>query len=384
MLHVINELLNPNVESQKCRVTVNMAVSKEQEEYHVQIQEITSEVSREDSWKTKGRSHPILGPIRRVWQWWIEAVTPQRIEYVRQAGPYVIFAYALLSLFGIRKIHQDPRSRLIYAKVVEFARTRYAKLFARGTAVGLAVLLAIVVYTWRLICQETKPKKGIKLDSRPFLAFGGGFFLYPFYWGVVGYLSDNFDVSDVRGSGLSAGIFSLGGMLGDRRPAEIMEVGQYFFIRMINKYGALLMIDAEDVAGFAAKELSILGYTDEMLEGQYAKNRFYSGVSELAWIKIFGIPLIPYLKHRTFKLPTTVMGIARSIAATCTIFPLLGTPLDLFGTNKWHIDGALSASYAIPDDQDPERVVRISPFPFVPVDVRMPFLPWFHCWYIFF
>ena len=58
--------------------------------------------------------------------------------------------------------------------------------------------------------------------------------------------------------------------------------------------------------------------------------------------------------------------------------------MDLFGNNKWHIDGALSAAYAIPEDQDPEKIVRISPFPFVPVDIRMPFLPWFHCWNAFF
>ena len=140
-------------------------------------------------------------------------VTPERIEYLRQGGPYIILAYVLLTLFGIKKIQQDPRFILIYAKIVEFAKTKRAQILARRGMYGMGAFLAIFCYTWRQICTETKPNPRIKLDSRPFLAFGGGFFLYPFYWGVTGYLRDNFETSNVRASGLSAGSFALGTLL---------------------------------------------------------------------------------------------------------------------------------------------------------------------------
>jgi len=104
-------------------------------------------------------------------------------------------------------------------------------------------------------------------------------------------------------------------------------------------------------------------------------------VSELAWHKVFGIPLIPYLKHVVIGMPPTVEGLSKLLVGTCTILPLIGTPLALEGRNgKWALDGALSAGYAIPDDQDLSRVVRVTPWPVMPSDICMPFMPWFHLW----
>ena len=327
--------------------------------------------------------HPFLNLIRSAWTKLIRAVTPESIETLRKVGPYAILLYLILSVFGIKKIHQDPRSRVIYSKVAHFARTRHAKLFATGSGIATATTAAVLFYILKKIGEEPQHPPGAKLDKRPFLAFGGGFFLYPFYWGVISYLRDNFDLSDVRCSGLSAGLYSASFLLFDVSPVQVMEMVKYLFHRFSDDYGALLMIESEVAADAAASEMTILGFPETELQSASAQNRFYTGVSEVAWIKIFGFPVIPYLKHRVFKLPSTIKELARSVVATCTIFPLLGTPLCL-RPGKWAIDGALSSAYAIPDDQDLSKVVRITPFTAIPYDITMPFMPWFHCWNMLF
>ena len=122
--------------------------------------------------------HPILDYLRSGWSALIRVVTPQSIETVRKAGPYAIFLYLVLTLFGMKKVNQDPRSRKIYAKIAHFARTRYAKLFATVSGIATASTAALLVYILFKISEEPKHKPGAKLDSRPMLAFGGGFFLY--------------------------------------------------------------------------------------------------------------------------------------------------------------------------------------------------------------
>ena len=44
-------------------------------------------------------------------------------------------------------------------------------------------------------------------------------------------------------------------------------------------------------------------------------------------------------------------------------------------------DGAVASAYAIPDDQDPDKIIRVSITEYlIPSEIAMPFKPWFHFW----
>ena len=147
-----------------------------------------------------------LRSIRDGWRSLTTYVTPARIELVRKYGPYAIFAYCALTILGIKTVHQHPRTKLLYARIYSFARTRYAKQF--GSKVLPVVIIAYSVVTaafwtyifaaWYKIVEQPVPTPGQKLDKRPLLAFSGSIFLYPFHWGAMQYVKDHFETKNIR------------------------------------------------------------------------------------------------------------------------------------------------------------------------------------------
>jgi len=55
---------------------------------------------------------------------------------------------------------------------------------------------------------------------------------------------------------------------------------------------------------------------------------------------------------------------------SCTVPPFFAKP-GVLPDGKWAFDGGFSALYAIPPDADPAKIIKVSPWPFFPADVKL-------------
>lgn len=329
--------------------------------------------------------HPFLNYIRKRWAFITKNVTRPGFERFISRLPKAALAFLVFALLGSRFISQYPFGKRLFAKIVALWNKRFVQFAVKGTAALTASFLAVCAYTYYKVYIQWRPHRDPTkkdYDNRPFLAFGGAGLLYPFYWGVIAYAKDHFDVSDVRTSGLSAGLFTVGSVMTDNQ-MEIWEMVMHVMQRITDEFDSFLCIEGTTAAEFSERELKLLGWTDKKMQDLSDGNRFYSSVSEVEWAKFLGIIPYPYLKCRVLEWPRTLKELGRIIVATCNIPPLVGTPLCL-QPGKWAWDGALASSYALPADTNPDKVLRVTPVWLVPHDICMPFAAWFHCWHVLF
>ena len=80
------------------------------------------------------------------------------------------------------------------------------------------------------------------------------------------------------------------------------------------------MINGDDLAELVESEFRVMGYTDDKIAEVAKTDQFFCGCSEVAWKKLFGVPVVPYLKYKTLSLPSTVGEFARVCVATMSLF----------------------------------------------------------------
>lgn len=325
----------------------------------------------------------------------IALVTPDRVQAVRRIAPTLIGGYTVLSLLFARFLWKQPLVKDLYKRFLLFLQQRWVRLVARRviilTGLSWGAFCGVVVYILKKVHQwpPERPKRTdrayLKLDKRPTICFSGAFFLHPFFSGVVAFVRDTYDCTDIRVTGSSGGAFQVGMMALDLDPVQFMEMTAFMYRRLADTYdGAVLLIEYDVAANFLTEEMKILGATDEKVRNAAAKNAFFTGISELQWIKVFGVPLIPYLKHRVVGLPQTVKELAENLISSGSIPPFTGSPSYFPNSHNIAMDGALSSMYSVPDDANLNNVVRITPWSWCHHDIAMPFQPWFHIWNSFF
>ena len=141
----------------------------------------------------------------------------------------------------------------------------------------------------------------------------------------MAFVRDTYDCSDIRVTGSSGGAFQVGMMALDLDPVQFMEMTAFMYRRLADIYdGAVLLVEFDVAANFLAEEMKILGATDEKVRRAAAKNAFFTGISELQWIKIFDVSILPYLKHRVVGLPQTVKELAENLMKSGSIPPFTG------------------------------------------------------------
>ena len=188
--------------------------------------------------------HPLLNKIRKRWAFLTKYVTRPGFERFIGALPKAALAWVVLVGLGIKFLSRYPFGKRLFAKIVELVNKRYVRIAAKGTAAFLGGCGAVFVYWFYKVYIQWRPVRdpNVKMDNRPFLAFGGAGLLYPFYWGVIAYCKDNFDVSDIRASGLSAGLYTVGSVMIDKQ-AELIEMVMHVMHRLLDEYDSFLCIE---------------------------------------------------------------------------------------------------------------------------------------------
>ena len=173
-----------------------------------------------------------------------------------------------------------------------------------GSIFGLCVILALAAF---VRCQLRWPPirdPSVPLDDRPLLAFGGSFFLHPFCAGVTAYVVDNFDVDQLRVSGLSGGAFPLATFAFGLNPVQSVELFRHLFMELARQYdGSNLFMEFDKVTDQGFKEMRLYGITDETLAAAADREAYFVGISELSWVRVWGIPIFPYLEPVVLRLP---------------------------------------------------------------------------------
>jgi len=237
----------------------------------------------------------------------------------------------------------------------------------KGGCLFLLSLFLYFLYKFkrRTIGQIGDGRAKKKVDPRPLLAFSGSALLLAYYNGIAGYLKDHFELDNVRFSGISGGcVFFLPILLGvpvDKMFASGMYVRKRIMKRPLLCY---LLTEAECVSMFL-EELKLMGLTDKNMKDLSEQNRGYFGVTTCKWLAGLIPTPSPRLIPVSDTMESTIKGLLQS---TCTP-PFFRSPGKL-EDGKYAIDGVFSMTYAIPDDADEEKIIRISPWTFYPADVK--------------
>eukprot|EP00397_Hematodinium_sp_SG-2012_P021800 GEMP01022545.1.p1 GENE.GEMP01022545.1~~GEMP01022545.1.p1 ORF type:complete len:264 (+),score=62.68 GEMP01022545.1:593-1384(+) len=115
------------------------------------------------------------------------------------------------------------------------------------------------------------------------------------------------------------------------------------------------------------QEFQLAGVTDRIVAHRfYDPHKTYIGVTTVAWWK----GIIPYPRFELLPVTvTTLKEAVRHFMWSICVPPFFRRPCRL-DNGRFVFDGAFSALYGVPEDADEAKVVRITPWPFIPGDVK--------------
>jgi len=197
-----------------------------------------------------------------------------------------------------------------------------------------------------------------KIDDRVLVSYGGSGLLYPYHIGVHLYLKYNFDLTDVRVSGISgAGFAVIGHMIDIHDDLALEMIIRGWDMVRLRKYGPFLM-NASSFANKMAMNLRSGGYQN--MDIARTNKQYFFGVTSLCGF-------LPHLVALDLDDVRTIEELFYLLTCTMRILPFFFAP----GFYKNHIllDGGFSAGYAIPEDQDPSKTISVSPWSFMSPDI---------------
>jgi len=226
--------------------------------------------------------------------------------------------------------------------------------------------------------RDESKKTRKKLDSRPLVAFSGCLCLMSYYNGVVSYLKDHFDVRDVRCSGVSGGSVAFVPLLLNIPANQCLSLFTFLVNKVTRRSLSFYLMKEADIRKLLVQELKIHGVSEKAVEELRKENRVFFGVTAYNGTR----GLLPSLAARVLPMASTLDAVVEQmLQSMCTLpfFRWLGQLPD--GTYVW--DGFFTMYYAIPEDEDPENIIRVTPWTFIPADVKPAKLSWMHlqCFY---
>jgi len=202
-----------------------------------------------------------------------------------------------------------------------------------------------------------------KSDSAVTLVFSGSGLLLSYYAGVFQYIYDNFDLSNVRICGISGGTTAALTLAFKAPAARVLELGMRMREMMMSRWLLCYLMSHDEMAEVLVREMRLMGISDKDAANVNALGHVRYGVTTFDGAG----GVAP--QHRLVALAGTIRdGIFQMLSSMC-ILPFFRCPGDI-GIGRWAFDGGFSALYPMPADADPDRTVRVCPFPFVPADVQ--------------
>lgn len=194
-------------------------------------------------------------------------------------------------------------------------------------------------------------------DSRPTVSFGGCGLLYPYQLGVVQYLRQEFDCSQVRCAGHSAGFasaLSLATGVNAEAHWDVLCDARARWAQRPLSY----CLDSE--AAWMAPYVKALAPHEQEVVAAAADGRLALGHTRLrlrrraAW----RLPLLR-VGHCVTAQFSSLTDFVHCVTVSQRIPPFYRAPG--WREGGWGLDGALSASFTIPPGADAEKVVTVSP-----------------------
>mmetsp|Transcript_31794 Transcript_31794/g.69563 ORF Transcript_31794/g.69563 Transcript_31794/m.69563 type:complete len:379 (+) Transcript_31794:12-1148(+) len=216
-----------------------------------------------------------------------------------------------------------------------------------------------------LSCSKRAAAHGspAKSDSPVTLVFSGSGLLLSYYAGVFQYIYDNFDLLGVRVCGISGGTTAALTLAFQAPAARVLELGMRVREMMMSRWLLCYLMGHGEMGEVLVREMRLMGISDKHAARVSAEGHVKYGVTTFDGRG----GLAP--QHRLVGLAGTIRdGIFQMLSSMC-ILPFFRCPGDI-GIGRWAFDGGFSALYPMPADADPDRTVRVCPFPFVPADVQ--------------
>jgi len=210
-----------------------------------------------------------------------------------------------------------------------------------------------------------KSQEARAVDPRPLIAFSGSLCLVSYYNGVVAYLKDHFDLRDIRVSGVSGGCVAFFPLLLDIPANKCLSLFMYAVTKIVQRPLKFYLMKESDMRKVVVQELKIHGVSEGNVKELYKQNRVFMGVTACKWLG----GLLPTPSARVLPMADNLNAVIKQMLhSMCTLpfFRRLGRLPDGSACG----DGNFSMMYAIPDDVDAEKLVRITPWCFLPADVK--------------
>jgi len=190
------------------------------------------------------------------------------------------------------------------------------------------------------------------MADTPLLTFSGAGLLGFYFQGVCAYIQDNFDLTNVRFAGISAGSCSAAA-LGAQLPVEAsMCFGLKWIKLLTQRKFRSYFIPPKLFIELGSKICDDFGISEEYLLQNYSQGRLYVGVTNMS-----SFPpthdAIPASSFKSRKENFYVMSCSMRILP---FFTSIG-----YYNKKWLIDGGFSSMFCIPDDANPNKIIRITP-----------------------
>jgi hypothetical protein len=201
-----------------------------------------------------------------------------------------------------------------------------------------------------------------QIDDRPILCFSGAASLWPYYNGVYYYLHHHFDLTQVRASGISMGVNSAMAVALRLRPMEVFEMGLSWSSLIWGRALKCFFMSSKLWCRTGLATTTKYGVTDEQVRTFVSSGTIYSGCTD---ISVFP-PEHVLLADASSTYEALYIG-----NLSMRIFPFFNFPG--FFRKMVLIDGGFTAIWAVPDDANIDKIVRISPFPLTGADISPSF-----------
>lgn len=248
------------------------------------------------------------------------------------------------------------------------AATRNQK-WRRSWQGAFTVLFLLVL--WRRTCAA-KDSSSRSLDSRPTIAFSGSFLLMSVYLGFAAYLQDHFQLDNVRVSAVSGGATNYFSIILKMKIAEVYELGMQMRADLLSRRLLCYLMPENWLVDRLVKQCRVLGINDGAARQVSREGRAFFGVTTFQWSPL------PWPKLRVVPVAETLTDMSRQLMQSCTVPPFFARP-GVLPDGKWALDGGFSTVYAIPEDADPSKTIRVTPWPFLPGDIKLHSLSLIEC-----
>ena len=122
------------------------------------------------------------------------------------------------------------------------------------------------------------------IDERVTLAFGGAATLWPYYQGVYYSMFKNFDLSEVRTTGISMGVTACFAVNLHLTPKEKFNIGLHWQSMIWNQRMGPFLMKSSDWIDTGVAVSQKCGFTDEHVKRQFGRGKVGAGITDIRYV----------------------------------------------------------------------------------------------------